>query len=190
MKDEYDALIRNETWKLIPKTKNDRVINTKWVFKVKVAEDGSIQRFKERWVANGMRQIEGCDYNQTFSPVVKANSIRIVLTIAITRNWVLKQIDISNAFLDGKLDERILVTQPSGFEDEKRPNHVCLLQKSLYGLKQSSRMWYRRMSLFIYDVEEKQVYLFMYICRRHSNYGIVINVNRINNQENWFRICY
>jgi len=86
MKEEFDAFVRNKTWKLIPKSKEDKIINTKWVFKIKHTEDGAIQRFKARWVANGMRQIEGCDYNHTLSPVVKANSIRIVLTIAITRN--------------------------------------------------------------------------------------------------------
>lgn len=135
MKNKYEALIKNKTWKLIPKTEHDRVINTKWVFKIKHAEDGTIQRFKARWVVNSMRQIESCDYNQTFSPVVKANLVRIVLTVAITRNWVLNQIDVSNSFLHGKLDERILVTQLVGFEDKERPEHVCLLQRSLYGLK-------------------------------------------------------
>lgn len=80
MKNKYEALIKNKTWKLIPKTEHDKVINTKWVFKIKHAEDGTIQRFKTRWVANGMRQIESCDYNQTFSPVVRANLVRIVLS--------------------------------------------------------------------------------------------------------------
>jgi len=167
MTDEFNALVRNKTWILVPRNSDDRVINTKWVFKVKHAEDGSVQRLKARWVANGMRQIEGCDYDQTFSPVVKANSIRIVFTIAISRNWVMKQIDVSNAFLHGNIDERILVTQPVGFEDATFPNHVCLLKKALYGLKQSPRMWYRRLREFLIQIKFFESYSdpSLFICK-------------------------
>jgi len=179
MKEEFDALIRNQTWKLVPRTTRDRIINTQWVFRVKQAEDGKIERCKARLVANGLRQVEGCDYTHTFSPVVRANSVRTVLTIAISKKWDIKQIDVSNAFLHGRLDEKVIVTQPKGFEDPRYPDHVCLLQRALYGLKQSPRMWYRRLrdflvkikfresysdpSLFIYNHHNEIVYLFAYV---------------------------
>lgn len=91
-------------------------------------------------IANGLRQIEGSDYSQTFSPMVKANSVWMVLLLAVTNGWVLNEIDISNAFLHRVLDERIVVTQPSEFEDKKHPYYVLMfvkLKKSLYILKHS-----------------------------------------------------
>lgn len=123
---------------------------------MKSKDDGSVERYKTRLVANGMRQIEGSDYTPTFSPVIKANYVRIVLTVAVTNGWPLKQIEISNAFLNGKLNERIIVSQPSGFIDEKFPDHVCLLQKDLYGLKQSHRMWYTRLKDFLVSISFKE----------------------------------
>lgn len=123
---------------------------------MKSKDDGSVERYKTRLVANGMRQIEGSDYTPTFSSVIKANYVRIVLTVAVTNGWPLKQIEISNAFLNGKLNERIIVSQPSGFIDEKFPDHVCLLQKDLYGLKQSHRMWYTRLKDFLVSISFKE----------------------------------
>lgn len=145
MQEEYDALMRNGTWELIPRSVNDNVINNIWLFKVKEKSDGTVERLKARLVANGTNQVEGRDYVETFSPVVKPKTIRIVLTIAISRGWAMQQIDISNAFLHGQLEEKIVMRQPAGFLDETRPGHVCLLKKALYGLKQASRMWFRRL---------------------------------------------
>jgi len=158
MEAEFRALKQNDTWVLVDKTPGDKIINTKWVFKIKYKEDGTVERYKARWVANGMRQVEGTDYTQTFSPVVKAISVRLVLTLAVTRDWKLVQLDISNAFLHGKLNERILVSQPVGFEDSRHPTRVCLLQKSLYGLKQAPRMWYQRLREVLAEMKFRESY--------------------------------
>lgn len=143
MQEEYDALIRNGTWELIPKCSTDNVINNIWLFKVKERSDGSVERLKARLVANGTNQVKGQDYGETFSPVVKPKTIRIVITIAVSWRWVMRQVDISNAFLHGQIEERIVMRQPIEFLDEARLGHVCLLRKTLYGLKQESRMWFR-----------------------------------------------
>lgn len=104
-------------------------------FKVKAKDDGSIDRYKAHLVANGMKQVHNVNYLDTFSPVVQPLSIHLVLILAVSNNWSIHQIDVSNAFLHGKLEERITVAQPPGFHDEGFPDHVCLLHKSLYGLK-------------------------------------------------------
>lgn len=156
MTDEYNALIENRTWTLVPRRSTDNVINTKWVFKVKANSDGSVERYKARLVANGMNQIQGTNYLDTFNPVVRPLSIRLVLTLAVTRGWKPHQIDISNAFLHGNLEERIVVTQPFGFQDLSRPEDVCLLHKSLYGLKQSPRCWFHRLSTFLATLNFKE----------------------------------
>lgn len=98
-----------------------------------------MDRFKARLVANGTRQIHDLDYFDTFSSVVQLLLIRLVLLLAITHGWKLHEIDISNVFLHGNLEERIVISQPFGFTDPQSPDHVCLLHKSLYGLKQSPR---------------------------------------------------
>lgn len=139
---EFNALQDNGTWTLVPRLPEDNVINTKWVFKVKTKADGTVEHFKARLVANGIRQIYGADYFDTFSPVVRPLSIRLVLLLTISKGWVLRQIDVSNAFLHGNLKERIVVSQPYGFIDNQNSDQVCLLRKSLYGLKQSLRCWF------------------------------------------------
>lgn len=122
---------------MIPRSKDNNVIDTKWVFKVKYNEDGSVERYKARVVANGIRQIQGSDYEETFSLIIHPLSIRLILSMEVTYNWSIRKIDISNAFLLGKLDERIIVSRPYGFQDPEKPDYVYLLNKALYGLKQS-----------------------------------------------------
>lgn len=128
MKAKFEALRKNmSTWELIPRLPANNVINDNWVFKVKQNKDGSMERYKARLVANGMLQIKGTDYTDTFSLVVHPLLIRLVLTLAITQNWKLHQVDVSNAFLYGLLDERIVASRPNGFQNTQFSEHVCLL---------------------------------------------------------------
>jgi histone deacetylase 1/2 len=117
MDDEFSALMRNNTWHLVPATHGRNVIDCKWVCKVKRKADGTIDRYKARLVAKGFKQRYGIDYEDTFSPVVKVATIRLVLALAISRNWKLRQLDVKNAFLHGVLEEEVYMRQPPGYED-------------------------------------------------------------------------
>ncbi|KAF5813031.1 putative RNA-directed DNA polymerase [Helianthus annuus] len=146
MAEEFDALIRNGTWSLVPRVANTNVIDSKWVYRIKKDAHGKVTRYKARLVAKGFNQKPGVDYQETFSPVVKATTIRVLLSLAVTNQWSLRQLDVQNAFLHGDLKETVYLQQPQGFVDNSKPDHVCLLHKSLYGLKQAPRAWFERLS--------------------------------------------
>ena len=117
----------------------------RWIFTTKIAADGKIDRYKARLVAQGYTQTHGIDYEETFAPVAKLNSIRILISLAANLDWNLHQLDVKNAFLNGKLEEVVYMKMPPGFDGEKK-DVVCKLNKSLYGLKQSPRAWFTRFS--------------------------------------------
>jgi hypothetical protein len=125
------------------------VIGTKWVFRNKLDEHGTIIRNKARLVAQGYRQEEGIDYDETFALVARLEAIRLFLAYASHKNFKVFQMDVKSAFLNGKLSEEVYVAQPPGFPDPKHPNHVYRLDKALYGLKQAPRAWYDTLSTFL-----------------------------------------
>jgi hypothetical protein len=149
MASEFDALQRNRTWRLVDRPLGANVVSGKWVLKHKLNPDGSLERYKARWVVRGFTQCPSVDFGETFTPVVKPATIRTMLTIAASRRWATKQLDISNAFLHGHLHEHVLCQQPTGFVDTARPDTVCLLDKSLYGLRQAPRAWFTRFAEFV-----------------------------------------
>lgn len=119
------------------------MVDCKWVYKVKRDHTGAITRYKARLVAKGYNQQLGIDYTEMFSLVVKSTTIRVFLSLVITKKWSLRQFDIQNAFLHGNLKETVYLRQPPGFVDPQKPDHVCLLHKSLYGLKQTPRVCFQ-----------------------------------------------
>jgi histone deacetylase 1/2 len=143
---EFSALQKNQTWRLVPSVPGRNVIDCKWVYKIKRCADGTIDRYKAWLVAKGFKQRYGIDYEDTFSPVVKAATIRLVLSIAVSQGWSLRQLDVQNAFLHGVLEEEVYMRQPPGYQDKRFPDYVCKLDKALYGLKQAPRAWYHRLS--------------------------------------------
>ena len=149
MKDEFTALLQNNTWQLVPRPHGANIVSRKWVFHQKFHSDGSLARYKARWACRGFSRQHGIDYDETFSPVVKPITIHTVLSIDVSSSWPIHQLDVKNAFLHGSLTETVYCQQPLGFEDPSLPNHVCLLQKSLYGLKQAPGAWFQRFSTFI-----------------------------------------
>jgi hypothetical protein len=128
MDEEYDALIKNGTWHLVPSARGQNVIDCKRVYKVKRKADGTVDHYKARLVAKGFKQRYGIDYEDTFSPVVKSATIHLVLSFAISRGFHLRQLDVKNVFLHGALVEEVYMRQPPGYET--RLGHVCKLDKS------------------------------------------------------------
>ena len=152
MHDELNNFKRNKVWTLVEKPKGCRnVIGTKWIFKNKQDEFGNVVRNKARLVAQGFSQVEGIDFGETYAPVARLESIRILLAYASHHNFKLQQMDVKSAFLNGPLHEEVYVKQPPGFEDPDFPNHVYKLDKALYGLKQAPRAWYEHLKELLID---------------------------------------
>lgn len=135
MQEEYNALRLNQTWNLLPSPPGVNIVIGKWVFRHKLRPDGSLDRYKARWVLRGFTQRPGIDFEESFSPVVKPATVQTVLCLALSHDWPIHLLDVKNAFLHGTLSEIVYCEQPSGFMDPAHPDYICQLNKSLYGLK-------------------------------------------------------
>lgn len=146
--------MRNQTWDLVPLPSQRKVIGCKWIFKVKRNPDGTITRRKGRLVAKGCSQVLGCDFRETFSLVVKLASIRTILTIVMSKQWQLRQVDVNNAFLNGDLTEEVYMQQPPGYVQHSVDGSplVCKLKKALYGLRQAPTGWLDKLKSFLLSV--------------------------------------
>ncbi|GKA95166.1 ribonuclease H-like domain-containing protein [Tanacetum coccineum] len=179
IRDEYNALIKNSTWTLVPRPPDVNVVRCMWLFHHKYLADGTLSRYKARLVANGSTQLEGVDVDETFSPVVKPETIRTIFSLAASRHWPVHQLNVKNAFLHKDLSETVYMHQPLRFWDSTHPDYVCLLQCSFYGLKQAPRAWFQRFasyitrvgfhhsrcgsSLFIFHQRNDTAYLLLYV---------------------------
>jgi hypothetical protein len=142
MTEEFQALQKQRTWSLVAPPPFKNIVGCKWVYKLKYNSDGIFARYKARFVAKGFHQQYGMDFDETFSLVVKAPTVRLILSLAVSLNWSLRQLDVKNVFLHGTLKEEVYMTQPQGYIDPQHPSHVCKLLKSIYGLKQAPRAWF------------------------------------------------
>ena len=142
--EEMRALLHNHTWDIVNLPHGKKPVSCRWVYTLKCKSNGSLDRYKARLVARGYTQTFGVDYQETFAPVAKINTIRILISIAVDLDWPLNQYDIKNVFLHGDLKEEIYMDILSGFGGSMYEGKVCKLNKALYGLKQSPRAWYGR----------------------------------------------
>uniref|UniRef100_A0A2N9HE61 Reverse transcriptase Ty1/copia-type domain-containing protein n=1 Tax=Fagus sylvatica TaxID=28930 RepID=A0A2N9HE61_FAGSY len=179
---EFDALLKNQTWTLVPPHPNQNVVGCKWVFQIKRHADGSIERYKARLVAKGLHQQLGIDYDETYGLVIKPTMIRTVLFLAISTGWSVQQIDIQNAFLHGTLFEDVFMAQPPCFQHSQFLHHVCKLQKAIYGLKQAPRASFSRLNsrLIALGFHSSKSETSLFICRTsHFTIYVLIYVDDI-----------
>lgn len=139
MKIEYDTLKENKTWILVPRPKNKKVLSNRWVFKIKLTQDGQIEKYKARLVARGHIQEEGIDYEEVFAPVARYEIIRSLLAAAINEKMYVPQMGVISAYTQGVLPNEIYMEQPEMFIQRGYEDKVCKLQRPIYGLKQSGR---------------------------------------------------
>ena len=170
---------------MVPPDSAQNVVETKWIYRIKRDPIGVITQYKARLVGRGFHQREDIDYTETYSPFIKPATIRVVLTLAITNGWKLRQLDINNAFLQGQLHDDIFVQQPSAYSDATNPHYVCKLNKALYGLKQAPRTWLEQLSSFLLSLGFKNFKsdssLFVYLMHNIRIY-VLIYVDNINSQ--------
>uniref|UniRef100_A0A2N9HDI0 CCHC-type domain-containing protein n=1 Tax=Fagus sylvatica TaxID=28930 RepID=A0A2N9HDI0_FAGSY len=173
--DEMDSILSNNTWVLVDLPLGSNTIGCKWVFRRKYRTDGTIQTFKVRLVAKGFRQREGIDYFDTYAPVARITSIRVLIALASIYKLVVHQMDVKTAFLNGDLDEEVYMDQPEGFVLPGNEKKVCKLVKSLYGLKQAPKQWHEKFDTVIlangfkHNGADKCVY-----SKFTSEYGVIV----------------
>lgn len=144
MRAEFDALLANRTWDLVPCPPSANVVTGKWICRYKLKPDGFLERYKACWVLRGFSQHEGIDFSETFNLFVKPVTVRIDLSSALSSNWSFHQLDVKNAFLHGSLAVTVYSQQPDGFLDLTHLDYVCRLNRSLYGLKKVPHAWFSR----------------------------------------------
>nr|KAJ0186750.1 hypothetical protein LSAT_V11C900460560 [Lactuca sativa] len=142
--DEIDSIMHNNTWILADLPPGCKALGCKWILKRKMKVDGTIDKYKAGLVIQGFRQKEGIDFFDTYAPVARISTIRLLLALAAIHNLVIHQMDVKTAFLNGDLDEEIYMKQPKGFVMPGNEHKVCKLKKSLYGLKQAPKQWHQK----------------------------------------------
>jgi len=145
MDEEMSSLEKNETWELVDLPEGRRPIGSKWTYKIKRDAHGTITKYKARLVAQGYSQVQGIDYEEVYAPVTKQTTMRAFLAKAGKHKMKVFHYDAASAFLNGELEEEIYMLQPQGYIIEGQEAKVCKLRRSIYGLKQSARAWYKKM---------------------------------------------
>ena len=147
--EEYHSIMKNDVWEIVPRPEGKSLVTSRWLYKLKHAADGSVQKYKARFVARWFPQVKGINYDETFVSVARYTSIRGLISIAAEMGWKIHQMDVKTAFLNGIIQEEIYIEQPQGFEIHDRETHVCRLKKALYALKQAPRAWYSRIDSYL-----------------------------------------
>jgi len=171
MNEEMSALEKNQTWEIVDRSLDKKSVGCKWVFSLKYKSDGTLDRYKARLVAKGYTQTYGVDYEETFALVAKMNTVRIILSLIAYFGWELQQFDVKNAFLDGNLEEEIYMEIPPGFGSTKGGYKVCRLKKALYGLQQSPRAWFGRLTQAMISMGYRQSQGDHTMFTKHSHEG-------------------
>jgi hypothetical protein len=148
MVEKYESIVKNSAWEIVPRPVNKSVIGSRWIYKVKQAADGSVEKYKARFVARGFSHIKGIYYDETFSLVARYSSIRSIFALSVQMGWRIHQMDVKIVFLNGIIEEEVYIEQSEGFEIFSSESHECRLKRALYGLKQAPHAWYTRIDSY------------------------------------------
>jgi hypothetical protein len=149
MTEEYHFIMKNDVWDIVPRPKGKSVVTSKRNYKIKHTADGSVEKYKARFVARGFSQVEGIDYEETFALIARYTSIHTIIALVASMGWRLHQMDVKTAFLNGEIEEEVYIEQPDGFVIHEKESHVCRLKKSMYGLKQAPCAWYEKIDGYL-----------------------------------------
>ncbi|GJY85161.1 retrovirus-related pol polyprotein from transposon TNT 1-94 [Tanacetum coccineum] len=174
MQEEIHEFERLEVWELVPCPDNVFLIKIKWIYKVKTDESGGVLKNKARLVAQGFRQEEGIDFEESFAPVARIEAIRIFIAYVAHKNMIIYQMDVRTTFLNGELKEEVYVSQLEGFVDQDNPSHVYKLKKALYSLKQAPRAWYDMLSSFLISQQFSKGAVNLTLFTRHAGNNILL----------------
>jgi hypothetical protein len=148
-----DSILSNETWELVDRPYGCKHVGCKWLFKKKLRPDGTIDKYKARLVAKGYTQKEGEDFFDTYSPIARLTTIRVLLSLAISHGLLIHQMDVKTTFLNGELEEEIYMTWPDGFVVKGQEDKMCKLMKSLYGMKQAPKQWHEKFDVTLISAD-------------------------------------
>jgi hypothetical protein len=149
MEEEYQSIMKNDVWDIVLRLEGKFVVTSNWIYKIKHAVHGSVEKYKARFVPRGFSQVEGIDYEETFAPIARYTSIHTIIALVASMGLKLHQMDVKTAFLNGKIEEEVYIEQPEGFVIHDEKSHACRLKKALCGLKQTPRAWYKKMDGFL-----------------------------------------
>ena len=177
MHDELHTLNQHNTWSIVKLPKGKKVVRCRWIYKIKFNSDGSIERHKARLVARGFTQTLDVDYKETFAPVAKMNSIRVLLSVVVNKGWSIYQMDVKNAFLHRDLEEEVYMKLPPAHSQSGNSQVVCKLNKVIYGLKQSPRARYAKLSSVLINAGFDRSNADSSMCCVHMTYGEIGGLN-------------
>jgi hypothetical protein len=145
----YSSIMKKDVWEVVPQPEGKSVVGSRWIYKRKHAANGSVDKFKARFVAKGFSQKEGISFSETFAPVARYYSIRVMISIVAELGWKIHHMDVKTTFLNGVIEEEVYIEQPEGSKVHIRASHVCRLKRVLYGLKQAPCAWYSRIDSYL-----------------------------------------
>jgi len=148
MVEEYDSIVHNSVWDVVPTPEDKLVVSSHWLYKVNQFVDGSVEKHKAIFVACGFSQVKVIDYDETFSPIARYSSIRSILALSEQKGWKIHQMDVKTNFLNGMIEEEVYIEQPEGFDTFDHEPHVCPLKRAFYGLTQAPHAWYARIDSY------------------------------------------
>ena len=148
MVEEYESIVKNTVWEVVPRPIDTLVLSSRWIFKVNHATDEIIEKYKPIFVAKWYSQVQGIDYEETFAPVARYSSVKSIISLDVQMGWKSHQMDVKT-FLNGVIKEEVYIEKTQGFERFDRDSHVCKLKKTLYSLKQAPRAWYIRINIYL-----------------------------------------